>query len=123
MFERKILSKINIFLETRDILLFYGARQVGKTSLMKIIQDTYIQTKSYFFDLENPDYLDLLNKNPDLFIEYLKSYHSWQESEKITIFIDEIQYLANPTNFLKYIYDNYVNIKLIVSGSSTLEIR
>lgn len=123
MFERKILSKINIFLETHDILLFYGARQVGKTSLMKIIQDTYIQTKSYFFDLENPDYLDLLNKNPDLFIAYLKSYHSWQESEKIVIFIDEIQYLANPTNFLKYIYDNYANIKLIVSGSSTLEIR
>ena len=123
MLPRKILSKINVFLETNDILLFYGARQVGKTSLMKIIQSDYIKTKSYFFDLENPDYLDLLNKNPDLFIKYLKSYHAWQESEKIVVFIDEIQYLANPTNFLKYLYDNYANIKLIVSGSSTLEIR
>lgn len=123
MFKRAILSKINIFLETNDILLFYGARQVGKTSLMKIIQSEYIKGKSYFFDLENPDYLDLLNKNPDLFIEYLKSYHAWQENEKIVIFIDEIQYLENPTNFLKYLHDNYTNIKLIVSGSSTLEIR
>lgn len=123
MFRRNILSKIHIFLETNDILLFYGARQVGKTSLMKIIQSEYITRKSYFFDLENPDYLNLLNKNPDLFIEYLKSYHTWQESEKIVVFIDEIQYLENPTNFLKYIYDNHTNIKLIVSGSSTLEIR
>lgn len=123
MFQRKILEKIHIFLETNDILLFYGARQVGKTSLMKIIQSEYIQKKSYFFDLENPDYLDLLNKNPDIFVQYLKSYYAWDESEKIVIFIDEIQYLENPTNFLKYIYDKYTNIKLIVSGSSTLEIR
>lgn len=94
-----------------------------KTSLMKIIQSDFIKCKSYFFDLENPDFLDLLNKNPDIFIEYLKSYNNWNINEKIVIFIDEIQYLNNPTNFLKYIYDNYKNIKLIISGSSTLEIR
>lgn len=123
MFKRVILSKINIFLETNDILLLYGARQVGKTSLMKMIQSDYIKVKSYFFDLENPDYLNLLNQNPDIFVQYLKSYNNWNESEKIVIFIDEIQYLENPTNFLKYIYDKYANIKLIVSGSSTLEIR
>ena len=123
MLKRKVLEKIRIFLETDDILLFYGARQVGKTSLMRIIQDEYTQVKSYFFDLENPEYLNLLDKNPELFIEYLKSYYAWQESEKITVFIDEVQYLANPTNFLKYIHDNYSSIKLIVSGSSTLEIR
>jgi len=90
---------------------------------MKIIQSDFIKCKSYFFDLENPDFLDLLNKNPDIFIEYLKSYNNWNINEKIVIFIDEIQYLNNPTNFLKYIYDNYKNIKLIISGSSTLEIR
>ena len=123
MFKRVILSKINIFLETNDILLLYGARQVGKTSLMKMIQSDYIKVKSYFFDLENPDYLNLLNQNPDIFVQYLKSYNNWNENEKIVIFIDEIQYLENPTNFLKYIYDKYTNIKLIVSGSSTLEIR
>jgi predicted AAA+ superfamily ATPase len=39
------------------------------------------------------------------------------------VFIDEIQYLDNPTSFLKFIHDNYSSIKLIVSGSSTLEIR
>ena len=123
MFERKILKKINLFLDTNDILLFYWARQVWKTSLMKIIQNEYIKEKTYFFDLENTEYLDLLNKDPNIFIEYLKSYYSWNEKEKIVIFIDEIQYLTNPTSFLKYIYDKYNNIKLIISESSTLEIR
>lgn len=123
MFHRAILKKIELFLDTQDILLFYGARQVWKTSLMKIIQKEYIQSPSYFFDLENPDNLDLLNKNPDIFIAYLKSYHAWTEDTPIVVFIDEVQYLDNPTNFLKYIYDNFPNIKLIISWSSTLEIR
>jgi predicted AAA+ superfamily ATPase len=90
---------------------------------MKIIRDKYIHEASYFFDLENPEYLDLLNKSPELFVTFIKSYHSWVENHRIIVFIDEIQYLNNPTNFLKYIYDNYPTIKLIVSGSSTLEIR
>jgi predicted AAA+ superfamily ATPase len=41
----------------------------------------------------------------------------------MTVFIDEIKYMDNPTSFLKSIYDEYENIKFIVSGSSTLEIR
>ena len=123
MFDRIVLKKILPFLATNDILLFYGARQVGKTTLMRLIQQKHITEQSLFFDLENPDYLDLLDKSPELFVAYLKSYHAWIENRRIVVFIDEIQYLTNPTNFLKYIYDNYPNIKLIVSGSSTLEIR
>ena len=123
MFRRKILDKIELFLPTDDILLFYWARQVWKTSLMKYIQENYFKENSIFLDLENDTYLDLLNRGWDIFIEYLKSYYSWQEDKKIVVFIDEIQYLENPTSFLKYIHDHYSNIKLIVSWSSTFEIR
>ena len=123
MIKRKIVNKLEKFLYTRDIILLYWARQVWKTSLMRYIEKNYFKDKSVFIDLENIKFLELLNKNPDIFIEYLKSYHSWVEKNNITVFIDEIQYLDNPTSFLKYIYDNYQNIKFIVSWSSTLEIR
>lgn len=123
MFARKILDKIKPFLTTNDILLFYWARQVGKTSLMRYIQDNYFKDNSVFFDLEKPKNLELLNKDPDIFVEYIKLNYSWKETEKIVVFVDEVQYLNNPTSFLKYIYDNYSNIKFIISWSSTLEIR
>ena len=37
--------------------------------------------------------------------------------------IDEIQYLKDPSNFLKLFHDHYENIKLIVSGSSSFDIK
>jgi len=77
MFKRGILSEIELFLKTNDILLFYGARQVGKTSLMKMVQNDFIKTKSYFFDLEKDENLQLLNKDPDIFVEYIKLYYNW----------------------------------------------
>jgi predicted AAA+ superfamily ATPase len=123
MFERKVLSKIKPFLKTHDIILLYGARQVGKTTLMTIIQENYISQPFFSFDLEEESDLEALNQSPKLFIDYLKTYKAWDEKQDIIIFIDEIQYLDNPTSFLKYLYDHYETIKFIISGSSTLEIR
>lgn len=123
MIKRDVIEKIDIFLNTDDILLFYGARQVWKTTLMKYIQDNYFKDNSIFFDLEKESNLDLLNRWWDIFVEYLKSYNEWNENKKIVVFVDEIQYLENPTSFLKYVHDNYKNIKFIVSWSSTLDIR
>jgi predicted AAA+ superfamily ATPase len=56
-------------------------------------------------------------------MNYLTSIVGRNKEERMTVFIDEIQYMDNPTSFLKSIYDEYENIKFIVSGSSTLEIR
>jgi predicted AAA+ superfamily ATPase len=48
--------------------------------------------------------------------------HSNREDQQV-IFIDEVQYLKNPSNFLKLIYDMFnQNIKLVVSGSSSFYI-
>jgi predicted AAA+ superfamily ATPase len=109
-----VLTHIKPFLETHDILLLYGARQVGKTSLMKMIQQD-LKGNTLFITLEDEEYLTLLNQNPKNFVRYLQSVHNRQSTEKITIFIDEVQYLDNPTNFLKYLYDEQENIKCIVS--------
>ena len=121
MFEREILPYIMKYLYTDDILLLYGSRQVGKTSVMKILQEQE-ERQTFFFDLENPSHLKILNQNPDYFIEYLQ-FQKDRKWEKVVVFIDEIQYLDNPTSFLKYLHDHFPSLKFIVSWSSTLEIR
>ena len=66
--------------------------------------------------------LDACSKSIDFFKQYLQFY-GVDVTKKSYVFIDEIQYHDNPTNFLKLIADHEENIQLIVSGSSTLDIR
>lgn len=104
-------------LDTDEIIIFIGARQAGKTTILKQIQ-TELEGKgerAYFLNLEDPEYLELLDKTP----RNLFKIFSLDPGKRNFVFVDEIQYLANPSNFLKFIFDEYKEkIKLIVSGSS-----
>lgn len=118
---RDILSKIEAHMESSDILLLIGARQAGKTTILKQIQEN-LQSKgetTHFVNLENPEYLAILNKSPQNLFQII----ALDAKRRSFVFLDEVQYLDNPSNFLKYIRDEHENkIKLIVSGSSAFYI-
>jgi predicted AAA+ superfamily ATPase len=62
--------------------------------------------------LERNDPKDLLDDNP----ENIFQITGISSKENQIIFVDEVQYLKNPSNFLKLLYDEYhENIKLVVS--------
>lgn len=118
---RDITIKAQKYLETDEILLFAGARQAGKTTILKQIESRLREQnqKTYFLNLEDPEYLDLLNISP----KNLFKIFSFDLNQKNFIFLDEIQYLKNPSNFLKYFYDEYGGrIKIFASGSSAFYI-
>lgn len=114
---REITTKAQKELNSPEIFLFIGARQSGKTTILKQLQ-SYLKEKkkiTYFLNLEDPDYLRLLNESP----KSLFKIFPFDFKTKTYVFIDEVQYLNNPSNFLKYFYDEYKDkIKLLVSGSS-----
>ncbi len=124
---RKILSELRRYLDEESIILLIGARQVGKTSILYLLMDEvrklgFSDKESLYFDLEDFFILDIFNSGPKEFLAYIAA-RGVDINRKVFIFVDEIQYMANPTNFLKFVSDSRKNIKLIVSGSSTLEIR
>lgn len=118
---RDITEKAQKTIFQDEIMLFVGARQAGKTTILKQLQ-IFLEKQGepcFFCSLEDPDYLALLNESPKNFFKIFPI----DLSKKTYIFIDEIQYLDNPSNFLKYFYDEYVGkIKLLVSGSSAFYI-
>ncbi len=74
----------------------------------------------YFFSLEDPLLLNKLDDHPDNLIKLLDFPLT---DKKIYVFIDEIQYLKNPSNFLKFNYDKYKGkLKMVVTGSSAFYI-
>lgn len=123
---RDVFDKIVKFLDLPDIIVLMGMRQTGKTSLLYLLIDYLIkkdlESNTFYFSLDDPIILSGFNKN----IKELEIYLGGQKANKqskIYIFIDEIQYLDNPTGFLKYYHDNFPDYKFIVTGSSTFEIR
>ena len=120
LYPRNILLQIKKVLNKEEFIILTGARQTGKTSLLIMLKN-FLEKKGhscYYFNLENPTYLELLNKHPFNIFELIP-----ENKSKQNIFIDEIQYLDNPSNFLKLLYDEKRSkIKIIASGSSAFYI-
>lgn len=115
---REITFQSQLNWKTEEILIFIGARQAGKTTILHQIRSELEKDnkKCFWLNLEDPEYLNLLNENP----KNLWQIFDFAQDRRNFLFIDEIQYLKNPTNFLKYFYDEHRDkIKLIVSGSSS----
>jgi predicted AAA+ superfamily ATPase len=122
IYRRKLIDEIVKYLKSKEIIVIYGPRQVGKTSVLKYLIKHYIRKNAFYFDLELPNLLELCNKGAERVFEYLIQKGA-DEKSKIFLIIDEIQYLDDPSRFLKIMHDHYPLIKLIVSGSSTFEIK
>lgn len=127
IYKRDIADEIVRYLFTDDIIVLHGARQVGKTFMLYWLEK-YLKEKnktSYYIDLEDSRFVKILDAGAEEFIKHLKEegFISGGREKKLFVFIDEIQYLADPSSFLKLIADHHKNIKLIVSGSSSFEIK
>jgi len=139
--KRKILPHISIFLNYKEAIVIYGARQVGKTTIMKMLIEELKSANIpddaiFYFDLEDLEMLELCNQGVDYVIRYIDARTSYNpvnpstanssasSKGKIYLFIDEIQYLNNASSFIKLMVDNHSDrFKLIVSGSSVLDIK
>jgi len=124
MINREILDKIKLWLGKEKILIIKGARQVGKTYLLKQIKkvlESNGNKVAYLFadDFDNAPVL----KNLATVELYLEQYHNFP-NEFVYLMIDEFQVLEEAGLLLKNIFDKHKDkIQLIVSGSSALEIN
>ncbi len=69
----------------------------------------------YQLTLEDHAILARLNQHPGNLFEFVAA----KPGKRLFVLIDEIQYLEDPSNFLKLIYDKYHSrVKIIATGSS-----
>ncbi len=106
--EKKILSKIG----TGKAIILIGARQVGKTTLIK----TIFHNQDYLFlDCDDPTVRAILS---DANTEQLRSLINKNKY----IFIDEVQRIPGIGLQLKIITDQFSEVQLFISGSSSIEL-
>jgi len=123
MIVRKFLSKIVNELKSREVVFLLGTRQVGKTTLSKLIAKASDFEYIYFFDFEDKEYRELFNEVSVKKLEQIFKLEQIDISQKNLIIFDEIQLLADPSNMLKLIHDHFENLKIVATGSSSLQIK
>lgn len=111
---RIIQDQIEKTLFSDRIVILYGARQVGKTTLVKKIIDN------------NPEYSLFLNCDEPDIREALTDKTSTQLKQFIgnnrLVVIDEAQRVRNIGLTLKLLVDNFPDIQVIATGSSSFEL-
>lgn len=115
---RKTLDKLEGYLQKERIIILLGSRQVGKTTLMRMVEKK-ISTPTYYFTMESPEDLQLLDEGT----AGLRQKGILKKDKKICLMIDEFHYLREPNRLFKEIYDNFPEVTIIASGSSSIEIH
>jgi predicted AAA+ superfamily ATPase len=101
-----------------QISILLGARQVGKSTLMRQLEAKAQKDghKTAFYDLEQPSDLNRLAGDELNVIKELTSGAN-------VVFIDEFHYLKNASKIFKSVYDSRKKVKIFASGSSSLQIH
>ncbi len=112
MFDRLIKNRIEKNINSGKAIVVVGARQVGKTTLLKEL----LKDKEYLFlDADDPATRSVLS-NPTT--EQIRSFIGNYKY----VFLDEAQRIKGIGLTLKIITDQFEDVQLFVSGSSSLDL-
>jgi len=118
------LDEIKRLMARENVVILFGLRRVGKTTIMKQMVADLLQNmepKTILFasldhtEIERTSILDLLR--------YFRSHNKLKSSELTYLFLDEVQSRPDFEKEIKSIYDTEERVKIIVSGSSSLVIK
>ncbi len=119
-FKRRILKDLESWAERpqRKPLILRGARQVGKTTAVRIFSERF----KHFIDLnlekqEDRAYFTRFERIPDLVQALFFRYNIPGDETNVLLFIDEIQAEPAAVSKLRYFYEYYPNLCVIAAGS------
>jgi uncharacterized protein len=112
----RIYDNLNLLLKPNKVLVIYGSRQTGKTTLLKKFLSENEGNFKYRLDSGDDVNTQIILGSADFkkIFEYAKGYD--------LIAIDEAQRIKNIGMGLKILIDQMPNIKIVVTGSSSFEL-
>jgi len=112
--KRDIGKEIQKRLFSGKVIILYGARQVGKTTLVKQILSQR-KDDALYLNCDEPDIVDMLSRKTSTEIKDLFG-------NKKLVVIDEAQRVKDIGITLKIIIDNIENVQVVATGSSSFDL-
>ncbi len=112
--QRKLEDVLSSRLFGGKVLIVFGPRQAGKTTLVQHLTEPYGEEVRYI-DCELPRYRDLLGRAD------MEALFSMIRGYKIVVF-DEAQVVSNIGQILKSLFDHHPEVQYIATGSSSFDL-
>ncbi len=120
-FKRALFNELKNWAKSKNQkpIILQGARQVGKTTLLKELGEKEFKNYAYFNFDENPELKQFFieTKSVDRILSNLSLVIGHQITEETLIIFDEIQECKEALNSLKYFAENAPNYKIAAAGS------
>ncbi len=123
IFERDIANSIWDEFSGHEIVFLLGTRQTGKTTIAKILQGKWKNENSLYIDLEDRSYRNSFNASSIDTLKNVLLIEGINVKKPGLLILDEVQLLNDPSNTLKLLHDHFINLKVVATGSSSLEIK
>ncbi len=121
--ERELEKEIIPRLEEERAIFILGARQVGKTTLLKRLMEVVGRHRSLYYDLEIPSNLEIFSSPIETMVARFQLDRE-PGSGRTFIFLDEAQYAGDLSKTLKILVDHHGDeFKFVLTGSSALQIK
>lgn len=110
------------------ITALIGPRQVGKTTVLmhtieKLIQSNTLPQNILYISFDRSNWQKMTEQDLINLIQELTETRLSDIKKTFYLYLDEIHKLQNWENKLKYLLEAYQNLKIIISGSSSLNIE
>jgi len=124
--QRDLIQKIKPFVKRREYISIVGPRQSGKTTFLGMLKEYLLDElkvdKEFIANITFEDRKLLMEFETDP-VAFIHSFIPQNNKQRFYLMIDEFQYAENGGQKLKLIYDTFKNIKIIITGSSSLDIK
>ena len=116
---RAIEKELNVLRNQFAVITIYGARQVGKTTVVKKLFGGEMNIVS----LDDPNIRALANTNPKLFLETYKWPLIIDEIQKATPLLDMIKIIIDETKYQCVVDNKDLPLMYVLTGSNQFELQ
>lgn len=124
MNKRKLFQGLCNEKSNKKISVILGARQVGKTTLLKqLFNEICAKGNGLFLDMDVLSNYEKFSSYENALNTLKLNGYSKDQDAFFYLFLDEFQRYIGFSKTLKNIYDHHDNIKIFVTGSSSIKIK
>jgi len=126
LYPRRLTGALAPFLKRREYLAIVGPRQAGKTTFLELLRKYLVEKQGVdegriaVVTFEDRRLLAQFEQDP---VQFVQSYAGEGVRKGYYLMIDEFQYARSGGQHLKLVYDTIKGLKIIITGSSSLDIK